>query len=61
MHCRFQVYGDGRFLAERVGEVVDEDDVEAIRRIREIAIAKGRAVPTPLPVRDLRVLGPELF
>ena len=43
------------------GSAIDKDDVEAIRRIREIAIAKGRAVPTPLPVRDLRVLGPELF
>jgi hypothetical protein len=59
MQCRFRVYGNGRLLAEHVGEVVDRTDTQTISRIEQGALMKGRVEAGPAPVRDFRVEGPE--
>jgi hypothetical protein len=61
MHCRFRVYGEGRILAERVGEVLNKDDIRTINRIERIALTKARAAAGPAPIRDFRVEGPEFL
>ena len=55
------VYGEGRLLAERVGEVLDKDDFQAINRVERIAITKAREAAGPAPIRDFRSEGPEFL
>jgi hypothetical protein len=61
MQCRFRVYGEGRMLAEHVGEVLDKDDTQTINRIELAALTKGRAATGPGPISDFRVEGPEFL
>jgi hypothetical protein len=61
MQCRFRVYGEGRILAEHVGEVLDKDDIRTINRIELTALAKARATAGPAPIRDFRVEGPDFL
>jgi hypothetical protein len=61
MRCRFRVYGEGRILAEHVGEVLDKDDSRTINRIERTALTKARAAVGPAPIRDFRVEGPGFF
>ena len=61
MQCRFRVYGEGRILAEHVGEVLDKDDIRTINRIELTALTKARAAAGPGPIRDFRVDGPEFL
>ena len=61
MQCRFRIYGEGRLLAEHVGEVLDTDDLKTISRIERIALTKAREAAGPAPIRDFRSEGPEFF
>jgi hypothetical protein len=61
MQCRFRVYGEGRILAEHVGEVLDKDDIRTINRIELTAFTKARAVAGLAPIRDFRVRGRIFF
>ena len=61
MHCRFRVYGEGRILAEHIGQVLDKDDIRTINHIDRIALTKARAAAGPAPIRDFRVEGPEFL
>jgi hypothetical protein len=61
MQCRFRVYGEGRILAEHVGEVPDKDDIRTINRIELTALTEARAAVGPGPIRDFRVEEPEFL
>jgi hypothetical protein len=61
MQCRFRVYGEGRVLAEHVGEVLDKNDTQTINRIELTALTKARTAAGPGPIRDFCVEGPEFL